>query len=155
MVMISGMKPIWTPVTNVPQEPILGQIMFNTSMNDLMTGQRVSWLHQIVRSGWYSRGLRCHPEESWQAGKWADRNLVKSNKWKCKICIWDRKIQGCAAGRLLGAVQLEGSSVEKDWEVLLDTKLNISQQFALVTKKTNGILTCIQSSARSLRKVIL
>lgn len=114
MVIISGMKPSWRPVTNCPRA-ILGQIMFNTSINDLMIGQRVSWLHQIVRSGWYSRGLCCRTEESLQTEIWADRNLMEYKKGKLlcmymqslhvrkknpRPCSW-KTARGCPAGRRL------------------------------------------------------
>ena len=45
---------------------------------------------------------------------------------------------------------------EKDLGILVDTKMNISQQRALATKKANGILDCIrQNMASGLREVIL
>lgn len=43
---------------------------------------------------------------------------------------------------VLGATEMESSFVEKDLGLLVDTKLNMSQQFALVAKKTNDILVC-------------
>ncbi|KAJ7419220.1 Importin-5 [Pitangus sulphuratus] len=56
----------------------------------------------------------------------------------------------------LGADLLESSSVEKDLEVLVDTKLSISQQCVLVPKKASSILGCIRmrNTSRS-REVIL
>ena len=44
----------------------------------------------------------------------------------------------------LEADLLEMSSVEKDMGVLLDNKLAMSHQCALVDKKANGILGCIK-----------
>ncbi|GAB0183975.1 mitochondrial enolase superfamily member 1 [Grus japonensis] len=56
----------------------------------------------------------------------------------------------------LGVDLLRSSSVEKDLEVLVDNKLSISQQCALMAKKANGILGYIEKSVASRsREVIL
>jgi len=43
----------------------------------------------------------------------------------------------------IGADLLERNSAEKDLEVLVDNRLAMSKQRALVDKKANGILRCI------------
>ena len=55
----------------------------------------------------------------------------------------------------LGDDLLERSSEEKDLGVLVNNRLAMSQQCALVANKANGILECIRKSmANRLREVI-
>ena len=52
-------------------------------------------------------------------------------------------------------VRQQSSFAEKDLEVLVYTKSNVSQHCALATKKANGVLGCIRSVASRLREGIL
>ena len=85
---------------------------------------------------------------------WVNRNLMKFNKEKHEVLHLgnNNSMYQC----MLGAIHLESSLAERDPGVVVDTKLNMSQQYALATKKTNGILGCTGRSVVSrLREVTL
>jgi len=84
---------------------------------------------------------------------WAQKNLRKFNKGKCRVLHLGRNKP--MHQYRLGADLLESSSAERDLGVLVGDKLTMSQQCALASKKANGILGCIRKSVASRSREVL
>ena len=131
---------------------VLGPVLFNIFINDLdeeVQGKLIKFADD-TKLGGIANTLEDRNKlqsDLDRLERWAENNRMKFNRDKCQVLHLGKRNQ--MHNYKMGDTWLSNTTNEKDLGIVVDHKLNMSQQCDAAATKANDILGCINKSITS------